>query len=122
MAWKKTPEELTVLHAELVKGFECEKRKMFGCQVFFVNGNMFTGVYEEGIMMHLSPADRDAVIGKHDEIVPFTPMGREMKGYVFVSGELLSDPVFLDEVKAWIGRSHAFVSSLPQKEKKPKTK
>ena len=123
MVWKKTPEELTLLHAELVTPFACEKRKMFGCQVFFVNNNMFTGVYEDGIMMHLSPDDKKTAMSECADITPFTPMGREMKGYIFLRGELLDDPEFLDEVKGWIARSHSYVSSLPPKEKKkPKIK
>jgi len=120
MAWKKATEELTALHANLVSPFICEKKKMFGFQVFFVNDNMFTGVYEDGIMMRLTLEDKKAILSAHDEVTPFTPMGREMKEYIFIPGNTLDDPLFLDEVKSWTEKSYAFVSSLPPKVKKRK--
>jgi len=122
MAWKKPTEELNALHSKLVRPFVCVEKKMFGFQVFFVNDNMFTGVFEDGIMMHLSPGDRDAMLAECKDSVPFTPMGREMKGYVFVPGKLLEEPEHYHEVEGWVARSYAFVSSLPPKEKKPKAK
>jgi len=122
MAWKKATEELTALHAGLVAQFACEKRKMFGFQVFFVNDNMFTGVYEDGIIIRLPLEDKKAVLAENDEVTPFTPMGREMKEYIFVPGSLLDSPAFLDEVRGWVEKSYGFVSSLPPKVKKAKSK
>jgi len=117
MAWKKASEELNTLHADMVAPYPCDKRQMFGFQMFFVNDNMFTGVYEEGIMMRLSEADRIAVMRENDEAVPFSPMGRTMKEYVYLPESLLNPPEFAEK---WIAKSHAYVSSLPPKLKKAK--
>jgi TfoX/Sxy family transcriptional regulator of competence genes len=122
MDWEKVSDEIVALHTDLVGPFICEKRKMFGCQVFFVNNNMFTGVYGDGIMMRLAPDDKKTILGEHEDIVPFTPMGREMKEYVYIPGKLLDNPAYLDEASEWMAKSYAFVISLPPKSKKTKSK
>ena len=56
---------------------------MFGCPVFFVNSNMFSGVFEDDIFIRLSEKDRKELFSKYDEAAPFEPMkGRKMKEYV----------------------------------------
>jgi len=120
MAWVKPTEEITALHEELVRPFVCDKRKMFGFQVFFVNDNMFTGVFEDGIMIRMSPEDKKAAIGGREGVAPFTPMGREMKEYIFIPGKMLDEPAFLDEVRGWVAKSYEFVSAMPPKVKKAK--
>jgi len=87
-----------------------------------VNDNMFTGVYEDGIMIRLPFEDKKAILSAQDEVAPFMPMGREMKEYIFIHGSLLDKPEFLEEVKSWIEKSYAFVSSMPPKAKKAKAK
>jgi len=94
---KKASEELNQLHASLVAPYPSEKRQMFGFQVYFVNGNMFTGIYEDRVTLRLGVDDKAAMLAKHDEIAPFTPMGREMREYVLIPEQLLADAAFVDE-------------------------
>ena len=117
MAWKKAAEELTKLHAELSAPYPGEKRKMFGCQVFFINDNMYTGVYEDGIIVRLSPEDREAILCERDEAAQFTPNGRAMREYIFLPGPLLDDAEFASK---WMERAYRYTATLPPKVKKPK--
>lgn len=82
MAWKKPSEELSIVLAEALAGFDVQPRKMFGSPVYFVNDNMFAGVHQDGIMLRLRPEDQNRLSAEHDEAVPFEPMGRRMKEYV----------------------------------------
>ncbi|MCL2339495.1 MAG: TfoX/Sxy family protein [Actinomycetia bacterium] len=122
MTWAKATEWLCALHAELVEPYHAEKRKMFGFQVFFVNNNMFSGVFEDGIMMRLSPEDKLAALDSNNQITPFVPMGREMREYIFIPGNLLNEPSFIHEVKGWLEKSYTFVATLPPKVPKPRKK
>ena len=117
MTWKKPEFELTVFLEQLVKPYQCEKKQMFGFPVYFVNNNMFTGVFEDGIFLRLMPEDKAEILREYDEITPFTPLGRTMKEYVFVPESYFESPDFCDK---WLGESYKFVSSLPIKEKKAK--
>jgi len=119
MEWKKASIEIVDLYERVIKNYICEKRQMFGFPVSFINNNMFAGVFEDGIFMRLNPADKEAILKEFDETSPFTPMGRTMKEYVFGPGSLFEIPDFCDK---WLGKSYAFVSSLPPKEKGTKQK
>jgi len=117
MAWKKVSEELNRLHASIVSAYPCDRRQMFGFQVFFVNDNMFTGVYEDSVTLRLNPADREKIQEQYDEIVPFMPMGRTMKEYVLIPEHLLNDLEFCSE---WFAKSFDYINALPPKVKKEK--
>lgn len=119
MAWEKPSLELAALHEQLVKPYPCVKKQMFGFPVFFVNNNMFTGVFEDGIFLRLSTEDKEEILRLYDEITPFTPLGRTMKEYVFVPEHLFGNTDFCG---TWLEKSYTFVSSLPPKEKKEKRK
>ncbi len=92
---------------------------MFGFQVFFANRNMFIGTYEDGITLRLSKEGQSDIMAQKDEIVPFSPMGQSMKEYVLVPEHFLSDKEF---IRYWLDKSYEYVSKLPPKEKKAKTK
>ncbi len=115
MAWKKPSQELAELHEKVMKPYFSEKRQMFGFQTFFVNGNMFTGIYEDGITLRFSQKDKEEILGKYDEIKPFIPLGRPMREYVLIPESFLSDSGFCDE---WVKKSYDFAASLPAKKKK----
>jgi TfoX/Sxy family transcriptional regulator of competence genes len=100
--------------------FHCKKKPMFGCPVYFVNDNMFTGVKSEKVFLRLSQEDRSAIQAACDEVVPFEP--REnffMKEYVEIPESKLEDKEFMT---FWIERSYLFTASLLPKEKVKKNK
>ncbi|WP_194847853.1 TfoX/Sxy family protein [Candidatus Neptunochlamydia vexilliferae] len=116
--WKKSPQDLIDRFYETLEAFEAaEMRKMFGYPCSFVNGNMFTGLHEENWVLRLPEGAREEITKLGAE--PFIPMGRPMKQYVMIPPAIQQDQ---EALQGWISRSLAFVSSLPKKEPKQKTK
>jgi len=115
MAWKPAPAELCELIHSALAGFDCQK-KMFGYPAYFVNGNMFTGLHEDRVILRLSQQDREAILAGGKKAVQFEPMpGRPMKQYVVVLEPVYKDPVLFHE---WLDRSFKYAASLPAKEKR----
>jgi TfoX/Sxy family transcriptional regulator of competence genes len=115
MAWKKVPKENEELLDSLMEAFpEAERRKMFGCPCYFLNGNMFIGAHEENFILRLSEPDQ-ADIFKNEQVTNFTPMGRVMREYVLIPPSMHQSKA---EFVHWIDRSKAYAASLPTKEKK----
>ena len=94
-----------------------EPRKMFGYPSVFLNGNMLACIFQDRIMVRLSPADREdakSAVGAK----PFEPSpGRAMKEYVELPAKVVRKA---SELQAWIERGRRFVATLPPK--KPKSK
>ena len=91
-------------------------RPMFGNLAAFVNGNMFAGLFGEGLFVRVAPEDA-AKLQKAGG-APFEPMpGRAMTGYT-----MLPDAWRRDRKRAgeWIGTALAFAGSLPPKQPKPR--
>ncbi|MGD8534446.1 MAG: TfoX/Sxy family protein [Candidatus Aminicenantes bacterium] len=120
MTWKKSPPELITLLDKMLLSFDCQKRMMFGYPVYFVNNNMFTGTHQHNVFLRLSESDREEILSKGDEFSPFEPVkGRIMKEYVVLPDSILNDS---RKLQKWLNRSYDYVSSLPKKELKSKTK
>lgn len=90
---------------------EAPVRNTFGSPCAYVNGNMAVGVHAQGWFVRLDPvgtADLEAAGGQ-----PFMPMaGRPMTGYTILPDAILDDDAVRDR---WIGRSLAYVGTLPPK-------
>jgi hypothetical protein len=115
--WKKTPPEIVDFLADKLSRYDCVRKQMFGFPVWFINGNMFAGCFEDRVMIKLSIEDCAKVTAENDEVGPFEPMeNRPMKGYVQMPESVFSDDEFFD---GWLERSFAYASSLPPKIKKP---
>jgi len=79
------------------------EKKMFGCPVYFVNNNMFIGVFQDDIFIRLSESDREEILSTYDEATQFEPMkGRKMKEYIVLPESLYNDPEKFEE---WLNRS-----------------
>ena len=114
--WQKPSEKLVELFEQIVpKSADIDRRKMFGLPCAFKNGNMFTGLHNENMILRLSESDRKAFLNL-DQARQFEPMpGRFMKEYVVVPPSLLNNIMQLED---WIKKSLAYVSGLPPKVKK----
>jgi TfoX/Sxy family transcriptional regulator of competence genes len=89
-------------------------RPMFGNLAAFVNGNMFTGLFGDGLFVRLPDDEAEAVIKKGGK--PFEPVaGHRMGGYVMVWADWQSKP---DSVKPLIGRALTLTRAMPAKAKK----
>ena len=115
MAWKKPSEELSRFLEERMAQFDVNKKKMFGCPVYFTNDNMVSGVFENDIFIRLSEQDRKKIISENDEVMPFEPLkGRVMKEYVVLPGSIYNDP---EKFHGLLRSSYDYASSLPAKQK-----
>jgi TfoX/Sxy family transcriptional regulator of competence genes len=116
--WDKPSAELSRILDEAAEPFAViERRKMFGCPAFYINGNMFAGVYGQQLFLRLPPEAR-ATLETDLEAKPFEPIpGRPMKEYVTMPAAVWSDSAAMDD---WMRRSVEFVASMPPKQPKPK--
>lgn len=116
--WRSSPQELVALFTSVVPaGPGIEHRKMFGFPCAFVNGNMFTGLHQESMIIRLREDDRDEISERHGAR-PFKPFGPDskmtMREYVAIPKTILADA---DAVGAWVMKSVDYASSLPPKNK-----
>ena len=94
-----------------------ESRKMFGYPCVFVNGNMFAGLHEAGLILRLPESERQTFL-KLKGASQFEPMpGRFMREYVVAPADMAGHP---EVVAKWMSRALAYVSSLPAKVRKAK--
>lgn len=116
--WRKSPPELIELFQVVVpSGPGIEHRKMFGYPCAFVNGNMFTGLHQENMIIRLSESERREISETHGA-APFKPFGPDskmtMREYVAVPASMLADAELLG---AWVMKAVDYTSSLPPKTK-----
>ncbi|MFQ5976045.1 MAG: TfoX/Sxy family protein [Candidatus Hydrothermarchaeales archaeon] len=118
MKFKKANPEISEFLDNALVSFNCEKRKMFGHPVYFVNRNMFAGVFGDDIFIRLSEADRKEILSLNDEASLFEPLkGRVMKEYVVLPESLY---IHRGDFAIWLDRAYGYVLSLPPKKVKKK--
>jgi len=109
--WGPAPERWVSAFAAASKGLG-EPRKMFGYSAAFVNGNMFAGLHEVGMVMRLPEKERGAFIALKGAR-PFEPLpGRVMREYVVAPDALADEPRV---VRSWLTKAFRYASSLPPK-------
>lgn len=114
--WLPAPPELIATFEKALAPFpDAERRKMFGYPCAFMNGQMFTGLFQDTMMLRLSESDR-ATFLRQPGASTFEPMaGRPMREYVIVPDDVLRSA---NALKDWLERSQTYAKSLPQKSKK----
>ena len=118
MKWQKAPEELKALIERVVAGIDCVKRPMFGYPAFFINGNMFAGLFQSYLFLRLSPAQVTDLTQRHLATYPLEPMPRRpMKDY-FVIPEILHHQEKV--IQAIAAQAATYVRALPPKGPRPK--
>ena len=111
--WKKAPEEVKEILATAVSNISCTRKIMFGYPAYFINNNMFTGVYRDSIIIRLDPESQELCLSDYDKIRRFEPMkGRIMKEYLELPNPVYSNKQIL---KKLINISYEYASSLPAK-------
>ena len=93
---------------------DVSERSMFGSLCFLVGGNLAVCARKEGeLLVRLDPEDAERAVGEDGvRIAEMGPSKRAMKGWVFVSPELLADDAGLAE---WVEAGAGYASSLPPK-------
>ncbi len=86
-----------------------QQRKMFGFPAAFINGNMFTSLFNDKMIVRLSPTDATKL--PHSK--QFEPMpGRQMTGRFVLPPQILNSP---KELKVWMVKAFAYAKVLPAK-------
>jgi TfoX/Sxy family transcriptional regulator of competence genes len=120
MKWVKAPEELKVLMESAMTGIDCEKRPMFGYPAYFINRNMFAGLFQDRLFVRLSEAQLQELRRMHPSIANLEPMpGRPMKNYFVLPQGLLSNPSKLSKI---LVESAEYTRTIAPKVKKPRKK
>jgi TfoX/Sxy family transcriptional regulator of competence genes len=118
MKWIKAPEELKDLLEGVMQNIECEKRAMFGHPAYFINKNMFIGLFQDKLFVRLSDQQPADIRQRFPSITRLEPMpGRPMKNYYVLPKDLYSDPRTFREV---IQGSAEYTRSLAPKQPKKK--
>ncbi len=89
---------------------------MFGYPCAFVNGNMFSGLHEENLIVRLPEAEQESLL-RVAGARPFEVMGRRMREYVAVPPAMYEQPASL---RRWLAAAFAYAAELPAKEKAKK--
>jgi TfoX/Sxy family transcriptional regulator of competence genes len=88
-----------------------KEKKMFGGIGFLLNGNMLVGVWKDSLIVRLGPENGDEAL-RERHVRAFDITGKPMQGWVMVEPEGIEDD---DQLKNWIERATAFVTTLPKK-------
>lgn len=115
--WRRSPPELVALFdSVLPMGSGIERRTMFGYPCAFVNGNMFTGLHQENMIVRLGESDRQTLLEVPGASL-FQPHGvgrMVMREYVAVPRSVLDDRAALG---TWVMKAVAYASSLSPRNK-----
>lgn len=91
-----------------------ERRTMFGYPSIFLNGNMLSCIFQDRIMVRLSPADRE--LAEKSGARPFEPSpGRAMREYVELPAKVIGSA---SDLRSWLERGRQFVATMPVKKRK----
>ncbi len=117
MEWKKAPEELKALLDTAMQGVECEKRPMFGYPAYFINRNMFIGLFQDQLFMRLSESTRASLDRRSVALRNLEPMpGRPMKDYFVIPPEVYTRP---QDLRQLVGEATEHARTLRPKAMKP---
>lgn len=116
---KAPPEVIAAFESGLARVDAFDTRSMFGYPAAFVGGNMFACVFQDRIMVRLSPEERATALGMEGATL-FEPMpGRPMREYVDLPKHVRLDAIALGD---WLRRGRAYAAALPKKGPKKKAK
>jgi len=114
---KPTPEAMAAFEDAFPTDAGAVRKKMFGMPAGFVNGNMFFGVFHDGLTARVG-ADRMAELIEQPGMGQFEPMkGRPWKDYIHANADL--DPQVLSELAH---EALAHTAKMPAKVPKPRKK
>jgi TfoX/Sxy family transcriptional regulator of competence genes len=101
-------------------GYAVDKRKMFGHEVYFLNGYMFAGANRDGIFVHVGTRAKEDALRTQTGVFPFEPMeGTVMREYLLLGEEVHSQE---EQLRQWLETASAYLQSLPPKTRKSRQK
>lgn len=90
---------------------EVVEKKMFGGLSFLINGHMSAGVVKDQFVFRIDPKKTERALARPGAR-PMDFTGKPMRGFVYVSADVLEDDVAFCE---WVSLSVEYVLSLPAK-------
>ncbi len=95
------------------------QKKMFGMPAGFINGNMFGGVFGNGVTMRLA-GDRLAEVKALEGVGDFEPMhGRPWKDYAFADATVHGGS---SQLRDWMAEALEHTAKMPAKKPKARKK
>lgn len=88
-----------------------DHKNMFGGTCHLLNGNMFSGVYKDFLILRLGEKNAKKALAL-PFVRPFDITGKPMKGWVMVERDGFQID---DDLTSWLNQAKEFVSSLPSK-------
>jgi hypothetical protein len=120
MKWIKAPDSLKAHIEALMKDVDCDKKPMFGYPAYFINRNMFAGLFGDKVFLRLSPDQVTSLKKSFPALGHLEPMpGRPMKDYYELPEKLHTD---IKRISKIIQDAAEHCRSLPAKASKPKKK
>jgi TfoX/Sxy family transcriptional regulator of competence genes len=98
------------VRAALARRRGVTEKPLFGCLGFFLNGNVFLGVWRDSLIARLGPDAEDAL--REPCVRPFDITGKPMRNWVAVGPDGVRDD---RELADWVRRAMAFGRTLPGK-------
>jgi TfoX/Sxy family transcriptional regulator of competence genes len=114
---KKPPEseELADRIREMIGGHpHGSEIRMFGGICFTLNGNMMVGTMKGGELLARVGDEQEAEALARPGARRMNFTGREMKGFIMVAADALSD----EALREWISMASAYIGAMPPKRKK----
>jgi TfoX/Sxy family transcriptional regulator of competence genes len=87
------------------------QKNMFGGVCHLLNGNMFSGVYKDFLILRLGKENGDKALAL-PHVRPFDITGKPMKGWIMVEQDGFRTD---DDLAVWLNQARKFVNSLPPK-------
>jgi len=87
------------------------EKKMFGGIAFMLSGNMCVGVVKDQLMLRVGKEQYEGLL-KNSYVKEMDFTGKAMKGFIYLQPDGFAED---DDLKNWIEKACAFVSTLPAK-------
>ena len=115
MAWKDIPPKLIEFMDRALAPYLLERRKMFGCAIYMLNGHIFAGLDRGDLWVRLSDEDRAEFLASVPGAAPFEPL----REYVVVPPAVYRDETAFEP---WLARGVAYTRALPPVAKQKRRK
>lgn len=87
------------------------EKRMFGGVAWMERGHLVAGIWKDALIARVPPDETPKALAEPG-VKPFDVTGKPMRGWVLVEPEAIAEE---PELRAWVGRSRAFVRTLPAK-------
>jgi len=107
MAWKKSSPAAVHRFDEIVAVDGAKRGLLFGCPIYVLDGERYATLYQNRVVLRLSPADAAQLIAKGGRA--FEPIkGRKSKDRVVLPDDISENPRSL---RAWVRRAVGYARS-----------